>query len=424
MAKVTELKTDDDVLTTAESLRDIDSSATDRPFETETLAASERVRATLSALVAALPGEIRKATHLQRLLGIDYKICWQVFNVVRAPDLLTSAKHAPTAAALKRFLGAASQLGVDSHIVDSVRAASEKLGQVIKTHADNRDTFHSMVNGVSGADADADFQHRRAAYRAMSQIWGTQTDVHMSIAIVRRSTSGEGTDECMVTAKLGLRRLRPNVSLNVYGYRHHSSIALPTTIIRSPLDSESAKLYGAPLIAEFTSKPTPNLRTVTGPGGWTYLELANEGIGRKSAVDLTFGGVAYGVPYSVDTDGRKIFRAGTTFRAATGLHVANLLVHRPSFGDVEPELTAFLSSPGDESPAVARSAPQLPLSDKVVHLGRADKATATPDFARFPQLLADAARKVDWDLSEFDLFRARIEYPVLSTVIRLQFYFD
>lgn len=184
------------------------------------------------------------------------------------------------------------------------------------------------------------------------------------------------------------------------------------------------KQFKAPILPEFSSQPLPELVTEAGDAGWVYTSLATEGIGRQSNVDVAMGMASMGLPDTFDVDGRKMFRTGTTFRTPTALLIMDVLVHRPTIKDINPYAVAFQSMPGDEMAAVARKAPQLQVHEKVIPLGRADLATNSPEWPRYVDLLNYLASAMHWHLSEFDIYRLRVEYPVFGSVIRTQFYLE
>jgi hypothetical protein len=283
---------------------------------------------------------------------------------------------------------------------------------------------NDLAVASDGEDAAGELSNRCNAYNVLSRIWGTQTESHLAAAFVRGAQTAVGTDECLVSIRRGLRRLRPNVSPIVYGARHHSSTTPMHVRSQVPLDPIAAAKFNAPLLLDYCSKPLPKLRTVSGAAGWAYTELSSEGIGRQREVDLGFGAAANDVPFSIDTYGSRLVRNSTTFRTSTAFFEKNFLVHRPSFGEVVPELIAFQSTPGDESPAIARAAAQLPLREKVIALGPASSSVASEQWPGLHDTLRYACDALNWDLAEFDLFRLQVRYPVLGSVIRIQFYLD
>lgn len=395
-------------------------------FEAETVAAAAKVRETLGALVADVPGEVRKPRELQRALGVDYKICWQVFNVIRADDPLIAAKFTPSASALKRFLASSRKLGIDQSRVSAVQSAIEQFSTVVHKHADDRVSFQSMVASAADADDAASelLPHRRAAFRSLSHIWGSQVEAHLSMNFVKKSASGgDRLDECTIAVKRGIHRLRANASTIVAGSRPSIGDAPAGQISQRPLDVEAAKEYGAPILPLFSSHPLPKLRSEPSGGGGILTKLVEEGIGRQSRVNLAFGMATLGLPTSFDDSGRPLFRTGVVFRTPAALVIMDLLVHRPSFGTVDVAAAAYQSEPGEGNPLFTRETPQVPLHESVGLLGSAHLAADSPEWPGYTKALRYAAEKMNWDLTEFDIYRLRMEYPVCGSVVRAQFNF-
>lgn len=392
-------------------------------FVVDATAAFAAVQRALADLVDALPARPDRATDVQRALSVDYKLAWQVFNIARTTHPLSAAGHVPGPPSLKRLLAAAESVGVPFRLVRRVREAVGGFEEMIRAHAGNRASFDSMIAAVCACDStDAiDLLHRRNTYRGNVHIWGLQVETFYAAVFIRRSASGKGTDECAINFKLGLRRHRPDVSAVVHGYRHHSSTPEPIAT-RIPLRPDAMDQYGAPLLSEFSTNPLPRLRTTRYDDGWTNSELIGDAIGLRSAVDLCFASAGRDVPFSYDVDGRHLFRSAVTFATPAALLVSDLLVHRSSFGAVQPELVVHRSVPGDESPAIAGRAQRLPTRDKIVALDVKGEKSASPDVPRVPEMLRFACGELGWNLDEFDLFRVRMQYPVLNSVVRQQFH--
>ena len=396
-----------------------------RPFEVETAKALASVRKTLGALVAAMPGEIRRPIDLQRLTQADYRVCWQVFSVLRSGTSIAAANQVPRLPSLRRLLDAAEGMPVSPTLIAAVQTAVQEFDRVVKTHAGDRSAFDAMVAGVSpgGSSESIDLFHRRAAYRSLSHIWGMQVETFSRLVLVRPSASGHGTDECMLNNKLRVRRLRPGVSSRVHGFLERplsSAAALQPAL--EPIDTEAANTYGVPLLPEFCSQPVPQFKTVRTDDGWNYSELVGEELGRRSAVDLTFSGIYRGLPPKLDTDGRPLVSSGTLMTIPTGLLISDLAVHRPSYGPVTPEVAVYGALRGNESPAGTDQTPQLPIREHMVALGRGADAVQTPEVAQYPEMFRYVCGILGWDPEEFDVYRLRLAFPVLSSDVKLQFH--
>jgi hypothetical protein len=395
-----------------------------RPFEEETARALAGVRKALGALVAAIPGDIRRPIDLQRAAGADYRICWQVFSVLRSETALAAANHVPRLPSLRRMLDAAEALGVSAEVVGAVQTAIQEFNQVVKVHAGDRSAFDAMVAGVSpgGSSESTDLYHRRMAYKSLSHIWGMQVETFSRLVLVRPAASGEGTDECMLNKKLQVRRLRPGVSSRVHGFLERPLADAAAQQALEPIDRTAAEIYGAPLLPEFCSQPVPPLKTVRTDDGWNYSELAGEELGRRSAVDLTFSGIYRGLPPKTDAEGRPLISVGTLMTFPTGLLIFDLAVHRPSYGTVSPEAVVYAALRGNDSPASGPPAQQLPVREPVVSLGSGADAVQTPDVPAYPEMFRRVCAILGWEAEEFDVYRLRLVFPVLSSDVKLQFH--
>ena len=399
--------------------------AAQRPFEVETATALAAVRKALGALVAALPGDIRRPIDLQRVAQADYRVCWQVFSVLRSGTSIAAANHVPRLPSLRRLLDAAEGMSVRPTLIAAVQTAVQEFDHVVKVHAGDRSAFDAMVAGVSpgGSSESIDLLHRRMAYRSLSHLWGMQVETFSRLVLVRPSASGKGTDECMLNNKLRVRRLRPGVSSRVHGFLERP---LPRRAeaqqVLEPVDKEAAKTYGVPLLPEFCSQPVPTFKTVRTEDGWNYSELAGEELGRRSAVNLTFSGIYRELPFKTNGDGRPMVSVGTLMTIPTEMLIFDLAVHRPTYGQVTPEAVVYGALRGSEPPEGSNQAQQLPIRERVLSLGGGADAVQTPEVAQYPEMFRYVCGILGWDPEEFDVYRLRLAFPVLSSDVKLQFH--
>jgi hypothetical protein len=395
-------------------------------FERDTRAAASSVRDSLARLVESIPASICRPYDLQRALKIDSKVCWQVFNVIREADPLASARHIPGAPSMRRLLKATARLKVPAPVIDSVNTAIDCFNGIVESHAGDRVAFASMVNSASpdGTDPGTELVYRRNAYRANRHLYGMHVELFSRLTLVRRAPGAESVDECFANMKRGLFRLRPGASTSVHVYAKQP---LPepngssTATYYSPLDPAAAEMYGVPLIPDFCSQPLPAFRTIEDGDGWVRSELAGRDVGLRSAVRLAFSSVGRGVPLARGVDGRPMWVSSTLITVPTALLSKDIAVHRPSFGEVDPELVVYSSVLGDESPERATRAGRLPEMGKVERLGTGSKVTDSKDIPDYRAFIQAVCRPLKWEPDEFVFFRVRVAYPVLNSVVRLQF---
>lgn len=394
--------------------------ANGRRFEDDTLEAMRLVKASLTKLVKAISPDLARPIDLQKRLQLDSKLCWQVFNILRDKTMLASAQHVPSMTSLKRLFAGAMKQGVSPELVEAVTGAVNEFNYVVDSHAPDRPAFDSMVAAATAGDSDSrtDLWHRRNAFRSESHIWGVQVETFISVVFIRPSADGQGKDECTLSVRLGHRRLRPSATIVV----HRSSTGVATEFLPAssalPLDPGANATFHAPLLPEFCSSPVPELRRGIADERSTQIELSGTAVGRKSSVDLVFGHQVHNVPFSMDDQGRRSFRQSTRFVTPAALFYGFVLVHRPSYGAVNP--TMIIHSKTDVATGHPPTPNQiLPVHCEVESFGNGAAGLVVEEYPRMEELVRYACKILNWNLWEFDVYRSRITYPILHSVARM-----
>jgi hypothetical protein len=282
-----------------------------------------------------------------------------------------------------------------------------------------------LVGAASdGANDTILLSQRRAAYRSMSHIWGVQTDLHYYGSIVRRSPWGESFDRLEFNVQRGIRRLRPDAEVSLFGYQPNPNKVPGTEQVEGAIDAQSALVYGMPVLPQFSTSPLPDIQKFhVGAETIRYKTLSRE-IGPRGNLDYALGRFNRESPYMVDADGRRLFHMTFAYRlkpVATAIH--ELIVHRPSFSNVRPEMMVFQYEKQPISQEEVRQSVQFPVEERLKPAGRADAAELV-EVPQYSKLLRYGADHVGWDLSEFDVYRVRMPYPIMFSAVRIFFYID
>ena len=406
-----------------------------KDFATELTEALAPLRMALARMLAEW-GSPKSPSELDKLSGAGFTNCWRVFQVVGSGDFLSRVGRAPTPSSLKLLLAAGIKQGVKPQTTQNVERAAKEFQQFVKRNAKDRAAFESMLAGISGDESAEKIQmsQRRGAYRNLSHIWGIQVDLSFNCNIVRRSADGAGADLVTLNARRGIRRLRPGSQVALFGYYQNPSETAGAVQTRQAIDAESAARYEMPVLPQFTTDPVPPVEKIVLPSGWVTYNTVGSDIGPRADIDCTFGVLVRDSPFMFDKgkldgdgvrgDGRRLrhFTFSHT-RQPVEMHVQELLVHRDSFPGVRPELMVYQYRDGDLTQESARRAMQFPVDEKLSNEGRADRAELAdvPNYAQMLRLGADAA---GWDLSEFDVYRVRMPYPIMFSATRIFFYVD
>lgn len=396
-------------------------------FCRDTMDSVTRVRAGLLAALRPSTGVVHKSRDLQKALGVDVKLSWQAYRVCNSDSYVDMALHMPTGAQVRKLLRAASKRGASADVVDEVESAYAEFERVIDRHAGDRASFDAMLRRMAGGEADESLElmHREAGFEAQRYLWGVELDVSLSAEIVHPSAGGgEGvTDELHVRMRHGLKRFAADGVIPVDRRFVAPSAGLPPPGAPEPLDTEAYGRFGVPLLPGFCSTEDLRFARRTREDGATVTDWVTEELGRTSAVTLAFGERINAVPLLTRGDGRRGITRGMTFLTPTRLLVSDLLVHRPTFGRWEHEATRWghaVMFPRTVEPLEAMGLPRLACRESVGYMGSGAAAAEVPEVPRYAAMLRDSCDRAGWDLDEMDVYRIRIQYPVMHTLLLLR----
>ncbi len=389
-------------------------------FEQNALETLNSLKRSLARLLGTLPSPVARPRDLRRILGIDYKLCWQVLQIVQAEDLLSVAPQVPGRVAIRKLLAAARSAGAAEEAAAEVESVATEFARLVATNSGSRNGFDIMLASVADREVSESFvmQHRRGAFRHERYLWGVDVATHFRQLVIRRADEGERTTGCFINAKYGLRRLRQEVMPIVHAHQFANVNASEI----EPFAPDAAEAAGALIIPMFCSKPVPKFRTFQGEqDGWVYAALDSEQIGSKASVDLVFGGVARDVDTTPDANGARKIICGATTLFPTALTVLELITHRPSFGVPAVNFEVTISPSHSGLPHRVQAAQQFSVFEKVIHVGMADKAAPATEVPRYAELQREVFKRMGWEPSEFDVFRIKITCPILHTSTALCF---
>jgi hypothetical protein len=392
-------------------------------FDRDARSLMHRLSVAMRALVHAVPGEVASAADLERRLGVTKKVAWQVCKIADAADPLTAANFVPGADPMRKLIAAAQARRVPAAVRGEVAGAFASFEQFVEERAGDRASFLSMLGPMvdaadSEAGADVDRLHRRACFRAFSHFYGAQLGTRYSAMLVRKDSAGLDTFVSL-RARMGLRRLRADATVTVdrYYVTTASETASPTP---RALDSAAFDRYHAPILPAFCTKPLPKLRMVAEGSGIARVELAERAVGLAGAVDLVFGTITRSVSEPAPVDAQPHgFHTMAKNDLPSALLITDVLVHRESYGTVEPELYVYADPGSDESKERRERSTLLKTRERIECLGSGLNAPVSPDFPRRTEMLAHVSGSLGWDLEEFDVYRLRMEFPLMHSVVRV-----
>jgi len=402
------------------------SSAEVGAFEAETAATVQQLRAALSEVIAGIPGGVARPTDLRRALRIDMNLCCKVLRAVSASGPLAAALHLPGTMALRMFLRAARKAGVRQQAVDAAEQATDDFEELVNRHAGDRTTFDSMVSGLVHDEeaAQITFQHRRATFRGQRHLFGLDVRTQIKCLIVQPSAHNPRLlDLANVTGFISLRRLRPTrapiVLTPAYTMNDDGTLR---DVRREPLIPTADPTADIALLREFCSEPTLHLRVVPGRPGLVYGDLVGVAVGKTAAVTCVEGHLNRAAVPRFREPGNEVGAHLAEVRVPCETLLLDLLIREDTYGPIKPVALASADYLAEvHVPGIHTRWQPMEPPEPVAHLGKGASVLYTPDYPRYPELARYVFKQLGWSGDRFDVYRCRIEYPILPSTVAIFF---
>jgi hypothetical protein len=380
----------------------------------------------MADVVARVPGHVTTPTDLRRALRVDMNLCCKVLKVVSASGALLAGLRLPGIMAVRAFFKAARKAGVPAEADERAERAADAIDRLVETHAGDRTTFDSMISALVDAEEahQITFQHRRATFRGQKHLFGMQARVYFKCLLIQPSAADPRLlDLANVTGYDALSLLRPATAPIVLTPAYTTDDdGTVRKVLREPLDAAADPAAGVALLPEFCSKPTMRLCEVPAAPGRVLGELEGIGVGNTAAVTCVEGHMNRAAVPRYREPGNHIGGHLAEIRVPCETLLLDLVVREDTYGRMAPtahfcsDHLARESRPGGVAPWQ-----KLESTESVQHLGRGASVLYTPDYPRYPELARYACERLNWEADRFDVYRCRIEYPVLPSTVALFF---
>ncbi len=373
-------------------------------LKTEAKEAVGRIRQALGRFIGELGEPIRRPADLQKRLGLDKALGWQTYRAWSETDPLVAVRYVPRPGPMGRVLRAGKRRGISSETVEAVAEACAAFERFVETQAGDRETFESIIDGFVRNPSQAVLRDRRSAFRSLSRIWGVSAGAQINCSIFRPTPADPRSGvHAFIRGFVDVQQLRPTET-----FRVSSRASWKSDDPREPLAPLSHEGQDQ-LLEAFCSRPLPTFTLRDEPGGGQEATLNFRGLGRASALTCF---LRRRVTYHQETPALS-YETSIISPIPTQVMVLDLLVPvgYSDPGACRTEVRGNLFSP--ERGWYASQSDQLPSLDSLVHLGRSLEHLHTPEFARYREVIEFVLGEHDWRDIPFDIYRCRIEYPVL-----------
>lgn len=381
------------------------------PFPTAAEKVLSRLRVAFGRLLESAPTKLDRATDLQRTLGLDTLLGWQIFRLAGAADPFTIVQFIPGPGSMTRVLRLAKEKQFSAAAISEADAAHTEFLQLIQSHAGDRETFDTMVAGLSRESPDpVGPKDRRAGFRISSRTWGFQAKARYACGIYHPSATPCVEDAATISGVVLLRQLRsmPSVPLIRGGAFIQTGLAQVSPMVEG----------GDAILYEYSTKPLPTIVSVADQSAYRH-SLQLTGVGLQAGVDCFVLNFQRGVPGSEDPDD-PVKAVAMFVTTPCELLVIDLLIPR-GWADlsVGPRASTFGNAMRADDALTRDPKYELPIKESAVYLGTDMDALHETSIPSCPEMVGYVLDRLDMRDVEYDIFRCRVQYPIMHTLVCL-----
>ena len=384
------------------------------------------IRKSFAKVLGSLSSPVRRPRDITRVLGLHRTLAWKIMQVVDTEDPFAIAPYIPGTEGINIFLSAAERCATPPEVINQARAAIADFEKMIAEHVGDRASLELMLGASTRKNRpQIDLSYRKAGFQCGSYTWGVQARSRLLCAILYPDADPMRVRAAKIAGFVNLRRVRRETRWTLWrttNVDNEDGTSLNNAFV--PIDPEGAQPRGVPLLQPFSTVPPSQIERVVLPAS-TEERWAPGSVGDKFAITCITGEVLRKPMPRYRTEQETRHEFGQQVYTPVEVLVQDLAVHRDLYGRVAPELTVYSELIGrtwyDCPPEVLKDQELGAFPTQVEYLGRGADALETSDVPQYPDIMRFAFGKLGWDTEACDMYRARMEYPVLSTATVLSF---
>ena len=389
-------------------------------LEARTATLGEELRERLESVLSELPKGRSGPQELARALALDKVLTSRVLKALRSKDPIGVVRHLPGPDPLNRFAKAARRRGAAAETVKALESSIGRFQEFIRNDVGDRSALDTLISSwLPEAKAEFELRRRQSAFKAMSQLKGAAADNNLGTVVLHPSEDGEHVDVVWVFGLLGLRRLRPGVPVKLNSRRESGEKRArhPTTLGGLPItDPQALRLD------QFCHDPPAEIE-VDQVGDRVQYLLGGNGFGARARTDLILAEVNLAemrreIPRAEGRQAYVFAEVGTPSHSV----VLDVIVSKELYSGA-PQLYVYdtalegIASPNDR----ARDIDREELTRIVTPLESDPRAWRIPEIPAYVELCDHVLRSMKWSATDFQLYRARVEYPLYGSQLVMTF---
>jgi hypothetical protein len=361
------------------------------------------ISARLGALVGSIPEAPDGPSAVARALGVGRVPVSRLMGAVRREPGTEILAMLPGPETLRHLVQAAGRHGSPQPLVDRAMAAVDRFDAMIRSFG-TRAAFDATMS-VREPEALERFEQagRYQVFRGMSQVLGVEAELWLSTMIMTPTPGRDvSLDVTAVHGALGMRRLRPDVTVAFTYGAPHEAVGVPGGSIDLSLD----------LSPFYTLEPAP-LRSLD-RGGNVVHEFCPDGLGKDAVFDMLAG--AHAPAHSKRYRDEKRTKRGVVVIPDVPVQtmLVDLFVGEGVFEGIEPRVYLYNTvarGPADvQDPSRLHDRLASPVGLEPIEGGGA--GVTLERLPRYGELIATVCARIGYDAGRLRGWRLRVPYPL------------
>lgn len=391
-----------------------------QPFSEDAHEVVRGLRGAFSELLLSIGADPNTPGSISEHLGLNKNLAWKISKIILAEDPAAALEQMPGPPGLRILLRGIEKTRAERPLVQTARDAIRDYERLIEVHSGDRATLEMMGSELATKGRQTrDEQHRKLLFQGASYVWGAQASTLLKLGVLTPSASPGCLDVTNINAFVDFRRIRPDVSWIMS--RRSSSIDDSSSagdtfaFACEPVDQRYSGPDDPPLMSEFCSSPTPELRRVQDRDAVSF-ELTEGPVGNTGALTCVAGTIHRGLPMHATARSPWATHSARC-EVPSELMIVDMLFHKDLAFAIPPTVELHSDVSGMTSTHVRT---RLHLSEKLIDLGVSRSMPPTPEYARYRALVGCTLDRLGFAYEDFRAFRIKLAYPAFPTVLEFR----
>lgn len=389
-------------------------------FEDSATRVLGRLSVAFSELLLGVPAKPGTASEVERALGVDYKLSWQIHRLATCANPLANGAHVPARVSMQKLLSASSRRRVPMAVIREVSEAFDAFEQFVEAEAGDRHELVSMLGALAPEVREKqELEIKKAAFKAMSHVKSVSMEAQVGAFLLHPSSDGTMVDRTTFSAYLGLRRLRAAAPIGFSTV----SVTTPTSPVLT-LDGHVPDGVHSILLPQFCSQPPPEFQVSTF-GTHARYSVAGSRVGLSSAVDLVMAEHRPGAMKRYrQPDGRKTSGVMNLPDIPMKRQTTDIFLHKEVYPSSSPSFAVYDTVPRGMAGSLddpARQVDRVLFEESVQSISGGLLQAELPHFPRYLDMLRFCCDKLGWKPADFRCFRLDVFFPVYGAQYMIGF---